>query len=111
MPHSRPTRTSFPSPCNRRRVDNPPSYTGWRPGQRFERALRVAFQNDAEMFLSVSRLEQTFKGGTLRCGQFVRAAPEEPLFAQHFRGSLRFHHEKFIAGLRQPAETEHFYRR
>src|SRR2546423_14878970 len=63
------------------------------------------------MFLSVGRFQQAFERRALRCRQFVRAPAEEPFFAQRFRRTLRFHDEKFIAGLRKSAESKHLHRR
>jgi len=47
--------------------------------------LRVAFQHDPQMFLSIGGFEQAFDRSALRCGQFVRAAAEEASFAQRLR--------------------------
>src|SRR5450631_3649029 len=64
-----------------------------RADQRFERTLRVAFQNDEQVFHAVGSFEQTFERSALRYAQLIRAPLEETFFAQGFRGALGFHHE------------------
>ena len=59
-----------------------------RADQRFERALRVAFQNDAQNFFAVGGFEQAFQRGALRHGQLVRALCLEPFVAQCFGRAL-----------------------
>ena len=83
-----------------------------RADQRFERTLRVAFQNDAQKFLAVRPLRADFPAWRVAervnlSARFVSQA----LFAQGFRRALGFHDEKFIAGIRQTGETQHLHRR
>ena len=80
-----------------------------RADDRFERALRVAFQNDAQDLLAFRRFEQAFQRRALRNEQLARTLCLEPFVAQLFRLALRFHDKEFVTGIRQAAKTKHFH--
>ena len=83
-----------------------------RADQRFERTLRVALQNDAQDFLPVRPLRADFRAWRVAARSiFRRASGHETFFAQSLGGALRFHDEKFVAGVRQPGKTENLHRR
>ena len=58
-----------------------------RADQRFERTLRVAFQNDAQNFLAVGGFEQTFERGALRRRSVFPCASQPDVLRSKFSPS------------------------
>jgi hypothetical protein len=78
---------------------------------RFNRALRVALQDDAQNFFAIDRFEQAFERGALRNIELAGALRVQPLFTQGFCVTLRFHNKKFIARIWKSGKTENLYGR
>ena len=62
------------------------------------------------MFLPVGCFEKAFERGALRHAQFFGSLRDETFLAQRLGGALRFHHQKFVARIRQTGETENLHR-
>ncbi len=59
---------------------------------------------------AVGRFEQAFEGGALRGAELIRAFFLEAFFTKGLGMALGFHHEQFIARLRQTGESEDLHR-
>ena len=81
-----------------------------RPEERFERALRIAFQHDAQNFLASRRFKQSFQRCSLGNEELACTFRLEAFIAQLFRSALGFHDKEFVTGIWQAGKPKHFHR-